>query len=411
MRVDGTKSRSLFPLILTTLFVSLTSATAQDSKPKPSPPQVNAFNPEKLPFSEERLRELKVPPGFKVNVFARDLGNARMLATGDDGTIYVTCHKDGKVIALRDKQNKGIADDQQTIVSDLKEVHGIAIHEGYLYLTTVRKIYRAKILGGGKVEKPEPLNAPDLPVGGFHSKRTIAFGPDDMLYISIGSTCNDCEEKDPESAAILRAKPDGTERKVFANGLRNTIGFAWHPVTHELFGGDNGPDGRGDEIPPEEINRIVEGGFYGWPFCYGTNIVDARSPQPKNSTKEEMCAKATAPALTYTAHSAPIGFTFYTNSAFPKEFQNDAFIIWRGSWNRLPPSGYKVARVRFKDNKPVAFEDFLTGFLTENGKAQFARIAGITVAKDGALLVSDDQYGIIYRVSYANAPNNQASPK
>ncbi|MDB6121537.1 MAG: glucose sorbosone dehydrogenase [Pedosphaera sp.] len=367
----------------------------------------HTFRPEQRDFSEERLRQLKVPPGFQVNVFAKGLGNPRMLAVGDDGTVYVTCYDQGKVVALRDKQNKGVADEKQTIVSKLKEVHGITIYEGNLYLTTVHKIYRARLLGGGKVEPPKALAGPDLPDGGQHPRRTIAFGPDNLLYISVGSTCNNCEESNPENATILRAQPDGSQRKIFASGLRNTMGFGWHPVTHQMWGVDNGSDDRGDQVPPEELNLLVEGGFYGWPYCFGNKQVDAQAYEPKGTTKEAICEKSIAPVLTYEAHAAPIGMTFYQGSQFPKEYQNDAFVVWRGSWNRLPPSGYRVTRVRFKDNQPVAFEDFLSGFLIEGGKAQFARIAGIAVAKDGSLLVSDDENGIIYRVSYQPSKESQ----
>jgi glucose/arabinose dehydrogenase len=374
--------------------------SARETKGKPQESITHTFLPEKRDFSEERLRQLKVPPGFQVNVFARNLGNPRMLAVGDDGTVYVTCPDQGKVIALRDKQAKGAADERKTIVQNLKEVHGITIHEGALYLASVHKIYKARLLGGGKVENFTSLGGPDLPEGGQHARRTIAFGPDNLLYISVGSTCNNCEESNRENATLLCAQPDGSQRKVFASGLRNTIGFAWHPVTHQLWGVDNGSDERGDQVPPEELNQLVEGGFYGWPYCYGNRQVDAQADDPKDTSKEAICEKSIAPVLTYEAHAAPIGMTFYQGSQFPKEYQNDAFVVWRGSWNRLPASGYRVSRLRFTNNQPVAFEDFLSGFLIEDGKAQFARIAGIAVARDGSLLVSDDENGIIYRVSY-----------
>jgi glucose/arabinose dehydrogenase len=383
-------------------------ADADNPEAKPRGTVSHTFLPERRDFTPERLRQLKLPPGFKVNVFARDLGNPRMIAVGDDNTVYVTCHDQGRVVALRDKQNRGIADEQVAIVSDLKDVHGIVIHEGDLYLSTVHKIYKAHLLGGGKVEKPEPLKGPDLPDGAMHSKRTLGFGPDGMLYISVGSTCNNCQESNPENATILRAKADGTERRIFASGLRNTLGFAWHPGTHELWGVDNGSDDRGDQVPPEELNLIVEGGFYGWPWCFGNKQVDAMAPQPKGKTKEQVCETSIAPVLTYTAHAAPIAMTFYTGKQFPKDYTNDAFVVWRGSWNRLPPSGYCVTRVHFEDNKPVKIEDFLTGFLIENGRAQFARIAGIAMTRDGSLLVSDDENGIIYRVSYGKDPGDHA---
>lgn len=392
------------------ILAAVTPLLADTGKPDENPHQAvsHTFRPERRDFTLERLNQLHVPPGFKVTVFAKGLGNPRMIAVDKDNTVYVTCPDQGKVIALRDKQNKGIGDDQQTIVSDLKGVHGIALHESDMYLATVRKLYKAHILGGGKVEKPEPLKGPDLPDGGQHPKRTIGFDRDGMLYISVGSTCNNCQESNPENATILRAQPDGTVRKIFASGLRNTLGFAWHPVTHELWGFDQGSDDRGDQIPPEELNLIAEGGFYGWPYCFGNKQVDAQAYEPKGKTKEQICETSIAPVLTYTAHASPIGMVFYTGKQFPNDYQNDAFIVWRGSWNRLPPSGFRVARVHFENNKPVKIEDFLTGFLIEDGKAQFARIAGIAMTQDGSLLVSDDENGIIYRVSYGNPPGEHA---
>ena len=183
--------------------------------------------------------------------------------------------------------------------------------------------------------------------------------------MGVGSTCNACDETNKENATILRADLNGSHRMIFASGLRHTIGFGWHPQTGEMWGMDMGSDWRGNHIPPEELNRIVEGGNYGWPFCYGDRQVDQHlNVAPKGTTREAYCAETLPPALTYTAHSAPIGLTFYTASQFPSDYQGDAFVAMLRSWNRTPPSGYKVVRIRFEDGTPVGVEDFLTGFLS-----------------------------------------------
>jgi glucose/arabinose dehydrogenase len=203
---------------------------------------------------------------------------------------------------------------------------------------------------------------------------------------------------------MLRVRPDGSQRAIYARGLRNTIGFAWHPQTRELWGMDNGSDWRGDDIPPEELNRIVEGGNYGWPFCYGDRVVDRYlNPEPKGMTREQYCARTLPPALIYEAHSAPLNLVFYTAGQFPAEYRNDAFVTMRGSWNRLPPVGYKIVRIRFQNGRPERFEDFLTGFLFDEGQSFFGRPAGMAIARDGSLLFSDDTNGVIYRIAYREA--------
>lgn len=360
----------------------------------------NTVKPERRDVSEALIKQLKLPTGFQLNVFAEGLGNPRMMAFANDGTLYVTRRDQGDVMMLRDRNGDGRADEKRVVASNLKLVNGITIRENRLYLATPTTVSVADLQQNGSVANMRPL-VENLPDGGQHPNRTLAFGPDGMLYITVGSTCNGCDDSNPESATIVQVRPDGSQRTIYAKGLRNTIGFGWHPQTKELWGMDHGTDWRGDNLPPEELNRIQPRGNYGWPFCYGDRRPDIYlSADPEGMSKEEYCSRTIAPVLTYQAHSAPIGMVFYTATQFPQEYRNDAFVAMRGSWNRNPPSGYKVVRLRFQNGKPVGFEDFLTGFLVEKGAAQFGRVAGLMVAPDGSLLIAEDTNGVIYRVSY-----------
>jgi glucose/arabinose dehydrogenase len=351
-------------------------------------------------FNASLLDKLRVPEGFRVNVFAQGLGKPRMLAVADDGTVYVTRREPNDIVALRDRDGDGRADEEPTAVVKLDGVHGITIHQGRLYLATPTEVFVADRRPDGSVVTPQLL-IDGLPDGGQHPNRTLAFGPDGMLYVSVGSSCNACRETNKEHAAVLQTRPDGSQRSVYAFGLRNTIGFDWHPETGELWGMDHGSDWRGDEQPPEELNRIRAGGNYGWPFCYGARQVDEHlAGEPEGTTKAQYCAETQPPVLTYQAHSAPIAMLFYKAAQFHDYYRGGAFVAMRGSWNRKPATGYKVVHIRFENGQPRAFEDFLSGLLIDDGQAYFGRPAGLAVAQDGALLISDDTNGVIYRVAY-----------
>ncbi|QJW90352.1 sorbosone dehydrogenase family protein [Spirosoma taeanense] len=370
----------------------------KNDQPTTAQIQGNVFEPALVPATDERIAQLKVPAGFAIAKFADQLGKPRMLTVSQSGNVYVTSREAGTVTLLRDTNGDGKADQKQ-VVATIKGVHGLTIFTGKMYLVSVKEVYSATINTDGTLGTPQKLIS-DLPDAGQHPNRTIAFGPDGFMYITVGSTCNACAEPNAENATILRANPDGSNRKIFASGLRNTIGFGWHPLTKELYGLDHGIDWLGDEQQKEELNLIKQGAFYGWPYIYGDGNYNPHPRPMGDTTYAQILTKTTLPALQYEAHSAPLGMVFYTSSAFPADYQNDAFVTMRGSWNRTQPSGYKVVRVHFENGKPVRFDDFATGFLVNNNQAQFGRPVGITTHPDGSLLFTDDNNGVIYRVVY-----------
>ncbi len=343
---------------------------------------------------------LRVPEGFTVSRFAERLGNLRMLAVAPNGDIYATRRSSGDVILLRDADGDGRADGDPVIVARRSAAHGIAIHDGKLYVATVKEVFVGDILADGTVG-PLTLIIGDLPDSGQHPNRTISVGPDEMLYISVGSTCDACQESNPENATILRSSLDGKSRTIFAAGLRNTIGFDWHPRTGELWGLDHGIDNLGDDLQQEELNNIQAGRQYGWPYVYG--VEEAANPQdepPGGIPAATWAEMSEAAVLGYAAHAAPMQMAFYAGGPFPNAYDGDAFVAFRGSWARQQPSGYEVARVHFENGRARSIEPFLTGFLVDGGQAETGRLAGLAVARDGSLLVGDDENGILYRVSY-----------
>ena len=384
--------------------VITTLATAQ----KGFPPKetfaatVNTNFPQHEDFKESMLSRLVVAPGFKIEIAATGLGKPRMMAIAADGSMYITRRDVGDVLLLKDKDGDGRFEDLKTVHTMFPGVHGVTIHNGFLYLCANRELKRAKIKPDGMLENANTL-IKDLPDGGQHGNRTIAFGPDGMLYITVGSTCNDCGETNAESATILQATPDGKKRRIYSRGLRNTIGFDWHPQTKELWGADNGTDWRGDDIPPEELNKIKDSAHYGWPLVFGAQQVDPTREDPAGTTKEAF-AKTTEPSvLTFPAHSAPINFLFLNKiNNLPADWKDDALITLHGSWNKTNPDGYKIQRIRFENGNPVAAEDFLTGFLNKETRSRFGRPTGLAISPKGVIYFSDDANGVIYSITSIN---------
>ncbi|WP_460911740.1 PQQ-dependent sugar dehydrogenase [Spirosoma areae] len=365
---------------------------------------VNVFKPQQVEATDARVAQLKVPAGFTITKFAEKAGNPRMMAVAPNGDVYVSDRTKGTVMLVRDANKDGKAE----LIKDVAQkpdLHGLALRDGKLYITSIRELFVVDIKPDGTLGELKMVYD-DLPDAGQHPNRTMHFSPDGKLYLSAGSTCNACDERNKESATLLQVNTDGSGRRVFAKGLRNTIGFGWHPITKALWGFDHGIDWLGDEDQREELNEIKEGADYGWPYVYANGKLPPH-PQPANETPEQYAAKTMKPVQLYDAHAAPLDMVFNTASAgaansFPKEYQNDAFVTMHGSWNRAKPSGYKIVRVRFDEQgRATGIEDFVSGWLVNGNKEQFGRVCGIAQHTDGSLLVTDDANGVIYRVAYS----------
>lgn len=358
----------------------------------------HVLEPKAVEPNAERVSQLGVPDGFSVSIFAEDLGKPRMIAVADDGTLYVTDREAGKVTMLKDEDGDGTAETKET-VAEREKMHGIALDGDTAYLMTVNTVFSAPINEDGTLGELIEI-ATDFPEGGQHPNRTLVVGPDDMLYVSVGSTCNACGETNEENATLVRMAKDGSSREIFASGLRNTIGFGFEPESGRIYGFDHGIDWLGDDEQPEEFNLIEEGKQYGWPYVYADSKINPQD-EPPQGTPAEWAEKSAEPVLMYTPHAAPMQMTFNDSEALPSDMRGDAFVAMRGSWNRKPPSGYEVVRVDFENGEPQSIEPFLTGFLSGDGEdwTQMGRLAGLATGPDGAMYLSDDTNGVIYRIA------------
>lgn len=342
------------------------------------------------------LDKIKMPAGFAIEVYA-EVNNARSLAMSPEGTLYIGNRDGDKVYAVRDTDGDNKADKRWVIASGLNMPNGVAMQDGDLYVAEVSRItkYPAIESNLGKAITPVVVKE-DYPTETHHGWKYIAFGPDGRLYVPVGAPCNICKSEDEIYASITSIKKDGSDRKIIASGVRNTVGFTWHPVTRELWFTDNGRDMLGDDIPPCELNRAAQAGLhFGYPFCHGGTISD-----PEFGSVEP-CSKFTKPAQNLGAHVAPLGIKFYTGDSFPAEYKNQAFIAEHGSWNRSQKSGYRISLVRVSDNTTsTGYETFASGWLDEASQKSWGRPVDVLVLKDGSMLVSDDQAGVVYRIYY-----------
>ncbi len=396
---------------LATLFLlTATAATAQSSPEDNDKRPVRAWFNELTPVKpgNDFASKLKLPRGYRVSVWAQDLGNARMIAVAPGGDVYVSRRSEADIVRLVDRNGDGRADGPPVVIVNRPGLHGLTIHEGQLYFMTAREVFRAPLLPDGGIGRVETI-IDDLPDAGQHLNRTLAVGPDEMLYISAGSTCNACDESSQENATLIRASLDGKSRRVWASGLRNTIGFGWHPRTGELWGWDQGIDWLGNDLQREEVNKIERGARYGWPYVFEDGKRNPQDEPPGGITGAQWAAASRNPVLMYTAHAAGMQWAFHPGGGFGPDAAGDAFVAMHGSWNRKPASGYEIVRVRFDANgQATRIEPFLTGFMSADGRSHYGRPCGMAVMRDGSLLLSDDANGVLYRVTYDGAQGGAA---
>ena len=344
------------------------------------------------PLALASLDDVQLPPGFVIKEYA-DVPRARSLALGDEGTLFVSNRKGRSVYAVVEN------DDGSTrtieLLSGMSTPNGIAFHKGDLYVAEIDRVFRYRNIEDSLENVPdgEVLDV-ELPSDRHHGWRYIGFGPDDMLYISIGAPCNVCDEFG--YAQIIRMNADGSGRETYASGIRNSVGFTWHPLSEELWFTDNGRDMLGDDLPPGELNHAPRQGLhFGYPYCHAGEILDPKFGEGRD------CADYASPAQKLGPHVAPLGVKFYTGDMFPAEYRNQVFIAEHGSWNRSKKIGYRVSMVRFDGDRAVSYEPFAFGWL--QGQSVSGRPVDLIVKDDGSLLVSDDFAGKIYRISYDGA--------
>jgi len=341
-----------------------------------------------------RPAEISLPPGFSIAVFSASVPGARSMALGAKGTLFVGSRAEGKVYALVDRNGDFKADEVITIASGLNSPNGVAFRDGSLFVAEINRVLRYDNIEERLKNPPRPITVnASFPDKSHHGWKFIRFGPDGRLYVPVGAPCNVCEEKDWRFASIMRMEPDGSNLEIFARGVRNTVGFDWHPRTRELWFTDNGRDWLGDDLPPDELNRAPRAGLhFGFPYWHGRDF-----PDPEFGRKHSG-AEFVPPEMELGPHVASLGMRFYTGTMFPGSYREQIFIAEHGSWNRSEPSGYRITLVRLKENRAVSYETFAEGWL-QNGRA-WGRPVDLQVMPDGSLLVSDDKAGAIYRISY-----------
>jgi glucose/arabinose dehydrogenase len=335
---------------------------------------------------------ISVPPGFTVDIFASGLKQPRFLNFGPEGALYVAERGEDRILTLFDQDGDGRAEGSQVFAQNLDRPHSLVYHDGAWYVGVPSGVVRLQDLDGDGTADQREVLIDDYPTDG-HFTRTVDFLPDGRMVVSIGSSCNVCEEDDPRRAAIA-VYEDGKEQ-LYATGLRNAVGLAVHPGSGRLWATNNGRDFMGDNLPPETIYAIEEGEFYGWPSCHNGTIEDPGMGFPG------ACDGIPIPEAEMQAHSAPLGLVFYTGQSFPDEYFGDLFIAFHGSWNRSTPTGYKVVRIEMKGSDVAgSVQDFATGWLDKQSEHVSGRPVGLTIGPDGALYVSDDSGGFIYRIQY-----------
>ena len=339
------------------------------------------------------LDKVKLPPGFRIDVYADDVPNARSMDLSTSGTLFVGTRDLGDVYAVKDQNNDFKTDKKWLLGKGLNSPNGVALKDGDLYLAEIDKIWRYQQIESNLDNPQKQLFYDDYPSKSHHGWKYIAFGPDGHLYIPVGAPCNICISEDEIFATITRLNMNNKTKEIVHRGIRNTVGFTWHPQTKEMWFTENGGDRMGDDIPACELNYAPRDGMhFGYPYCHQGDLPD------EQHGKKRQCSEFTPPAQKLGPHVAPLGIEFYTGNMFPEKYRNQIFIAEHGSWDRSVPIGYRVMMVRLEGNKAVSYEPFAEGWL-QDGNA-WGRPVDIELLPDGSMLVSDDKAGVVYRISY-----------
>jgi glucose/arabinose dehydrogenase len=357
------------------------------------------------PTPEELDARIHVPSGYAISLYAA-VPQARMLLPTPAGDLLVSVPREGKVVLLqRDADGDGAPDAIRTLLDRRDRPNGLALHGGWLYVAEAAGVVRVRFdAARGTVRRPVEAVVTGLPAGGNHWTRTIRFGDDGLLYLTLGSSCNVCIEKDPRRATMMRFHPDGSHAEIHATGLRNSVGFDWRPGTQELYATDNGRDLLGDDFPPDELNRIVPGGDYGWPVANGDRVLDP----DLGRGHEERAAHSIPPAFAFRAHNAPLGMVFLRSPHQPPDDRGAALVALHGSWNRTHKDGYEVVSLHWMPDGRIVSRDFVWGFL--RGEAVSGRPVDVAEAQDGTIFVSDDYAGAVYRIRWSGGAAPAAGP-
>lgn len=341
------------------------------------------------------LNSIKLPQGFSIDVFA-EVQDARSMALSPSGVLYVGNKDKDKVYALKDTDGDFKADKKWIVASGLNMPNGVAFNDGDLYIAEINRILKVVGIESHLDKPPAPVVVrEDFPTETHHGWKYIAFGPDGKLYVPVGAPCNICEPKEEIFASITRMNKDGSGREIFARGIRNSVGFTWHPNTGELWFTDNGRDSMGDDIPSCELNNAPKAGMhFGYPYCHAGTVKD-----PEFGNKRP-CSDFSPPADKLGPHVAPLGLKFYTGAMFPDTYKNQLFVAEHGSWDRSKKSGYNVSLVRLDTHKVSGHEVFASGWLDDDSQKAWGRPVDVIQMPDGSLLVSDDRANVIYRISY-----------
>jgi len=344
--------------------------------------------------SDPILSRIILPKGFHIEKYTVGVKGAREMALGDKGTVFVGT-RGGQVYALINKNGDHKADEVKVIASGLNSPNGVAFMDGDLYVGEIHRIIKFEDIENRLNDIPDPIVVYDkFPDKTHHGYKYIAFGPDDKLYAPVGAPCNVCENDNPIFASITRINKDGSGFEIIANGVRNTVGFDWHPITKELWFTDNGRDMLGDDLPHDELNRLSKvGEHFGFPYCHQGDLPDPDFGEMRK------CDDFVPPVQKLNPHGAALGMFFYTGNMFPKEYQNQVFICEHGSWNRSKKIGYRISLVKLEGNKSISFEAFADGWLLQDEDI-IGRPVALLQMPDGSMLVSDDYSGVIYRISY-----------